>query len=585
MDSPRRSHGASVNAGNGGVRGRRGPEHPRDMVIQSDFRKVSGISSEIFEQIQAVENDHDATTAASLAAVEKKGEMLVRILDPRSIAQEESRRFLSGPQDPKYMIQFIEIVKRPGQTLGLYLREGNCMDRPDGVFVSRIALESAVYDSGVLRVSDEILAVNLVDVTKMSLDDVVIIMSIPRRLVLTLRTGRSRDGPAPSMKSYEPKGPPVVIVKKRDLIEEEDNSSSENGRMVNQRVKHYEGAQHDRIRKNGETETDQCLFYNSQPKPKFKQRPLPPPPLPRPLCQKTSPRSQTLPPPCGHVHSSKSSGTSTWRPPTEPKPSYYYSNLKEQSHSKESHHKKPVVTDQPKAQLTSSSFPKTLESLAEKVHTFYSGPRLLDTRGQPIPGSIHASSSEKCLNLIPKLDRSSGTMPRNKDKFMYGRLLRVGSEQRIPTSYSQTLKASASMQYNDRVRSRRYDTIHRMGSGAMKAKSTPCESFSDTEASTGPPRPSILTRQRSSIERGSTGRYTSLTRSQSQLQSNSLPRMRSSDYDYKSRGRGGRHKYSVRFERDTHTLNDSQDESDGAVSAPEMPSFKDRRQKGKLFIN
>lgn len=81
----------------------------------------------------------------------------------------------------------MEIVKRPGQTLGLYIREGNGLDRSDGVFISRIALESAVYNSGCLKVGDEILAVNMVDVTRMSLDDVVIIMSIPRRLVLVTR--------------------------------------------------------------------------------------------------------------------------------------------------------------------------------------------------------------------------------------------------------------------------------------------------------------------------------------------------------------------------------------------------------------
>ncbi len=83
-------------------------------------------------------------------------------------------------QDPNSVTSFVEIVKRPGQTLGLYIREGNGMDRSDGVFISRIAIDSAVYSSGCLQLGDEILAVNLVDVTRMSLDDVVIIMSIPR---------------------------------------------------------------------------------------------------------------------------------------------------------------------------------------------------------------------------------------------------------------------------------------------------------------------------------------------------------------------------------------------------------------------
>lgn len=36
------------------------------VLLQGDFRKVSGISSEIFRQIEAVENDHDASTAAAL---------------------------------------------------------------------------------------------------------------------------------------------------------------------------------------------------------------------------------------------------------------------------------------------------------------------------------------------------------------------------------------------------------------------------------------------------------------------------------------------------------------------------------------
>ena len=86
------------------------------------------------------------------------------------------------------MTSFVEIVKRPGQTLGLYIREGNGIDRSDGVFISRIAPESSIFNSGCLQIGDEILAVNLVDVTRMSLDDVVIIMSIPRRLVSIVKS-------------------------------------------------------------------------------------------------------------------------------------------------------------------------------------------------------------------------------------------------------------------------------------------------------------------------------------------------------------------------------------------------------------
>ncbi|XP_052835274.1 rho GTPase-activating protein 100F isoform X5 [Drosophila gunungcola] len=197
------------------------------VMLQGDFRKVSGISSEIFRQIEAVENDHDPNTAAALEAVERRGEMIVRVLEPRSMGSKQAvdaAHKLMSKADGRHTVQLVEIVKRPGQTLGLYIREGNGADRTDGVFISRIALESAVYNSGCLRVGDEILAVNLVDVTHMSLDDVVIIMSIPRRLVLAIRQRRGNRGtgsPGPPTLSRPEQKPPPVVVIKRDLRDED----------------------------------------------------------------------------------------------------------------------------------------------------------------------------------------------------------------------------------------------------------------------------------------------------------------------------------------------------------------------------
>lgn len=156
------------------------------------MRRIAGINSEVFRQIEAVEAEFDPSTlAAQYAEMERRGEMILRILTPTQIAphwlEETCRKYGDGITLPSW-IQFVEIIKRPGQTLGLYIRESDGFYSPDGVFISRIGLESPVYASGCLRVGDEILAVNMVDVQRMSLDDVVVIMSIPRRLILTIRS-------------------------------------------------------------------------------------------------------------------------------------------------------------------------------------------------------------------------------------------------------------------------------------------------------------------------------------------------------------------------------------------------------------
>lgn len=59
---------------------------------------MSGISKEDFRLIDTIENEYDATTAAALDAVQRRGEMVVRILDPRihltKTASDAAKKFL-----------------------------------------------------------------------------------------------------------------------------------------------------------------------------------------------------------------------------------------------------------------------------------------------------------------------------------------------------------------------------------------------------------------------------------------------------------------------------------------------------------
>ncbi|XP_045764995.1 rho GTPase-activating protein 100F isoform X1 [Maniola jurtina] len=328
--------------------------HAPPCVLQPDFRKVSGVSNEIFRQIEMVENDHDATTAAALEAVERRGEMIVRILELRQVGRnniEAAKKFFAL-QDARHIVQLVEIVKRPGQTLGLYIREGDGGARTDGVFISRIALESAVYNSGCLKVGDEILAVNLVDVRRMSLDDVVIIMSIPRRLLLCTRQRKGKSGPgSPSLPRTEHKPPPVVVLK-RDCRDDDDRDRDRLDGLY---------SQHGTLRSTGGPgSTVRPVGDGREERSRMQLGALSPDSTPLDLYYNSRPPSD---------HS-----TWSYRPPP------------------------PVITEQPKSQAThfvpyERSYPNTLESLAEKVHSFYPS----DSPSMRFGGRVPRSGSEQQL--------------------------------------------------------------------------------------------------------------------------------------------------------------------------------------------
>lgn len=152
------------------------------------FRHVGGISSDTVHAIQAAEREHfaDLTRAeefenkdrlvSNVDAIMNGGKPRISVIQEREI------------QGGAFLLRTVEILKIPGETLGFYIREGDGYERVDGIFVSRLMLGGLVEDSGIIRVCDEILYVNNVDVSYKSLDDVYMIMQIPTRLLITMKS-------------------------------------------------------------------------------------------------------------------------------------------------------------------------------------------------------------------------------------------------------------------------------------------------------------------------------------------------------------------------------------------------------------
>ncbi|KAL7020077.1 hypothetical protein ACKWTF_011371 [Chironomus riparius] len=505
------------------------------VLLQGDFRKVSGISSEIFRQIEAVENDHDPSTAAALDAVERRGEMIVRVLEPRCIGSRQSyesaQKFLAKA-DSRHTVQMVEIVKRPGQTLGLYIREGNGADRSDGVFISRIALESAVYNSGCLRVSDEILAVNLVDVTKMSLDDVVIIMSIPRRLVLAIRTRRGRSTSPPPLQRSEQK-PPVVVIK-RDLRDDQDMMLDEPDHMPRSRSsrERRDGREMSESRSrlglgltNYSPQSEQIdLYYNS--------------------------RSSTV-----------DQHTPNWgyKPPAPPS----------------------VITEQPKGahqfQPSHAYYQNagTLESLAEKVHQFYPGPsrRMSDTRaGVSMSQSHQRFPRSGSADILPRVEYSDFSASLGRHSFLRSSMksgqapspqaqLAGGTLGRYGPRYDQQSSRNA-IKYSSPT-----------SSATLGRQKPPLDYSSDTEATIGRQNYYYYNNRPSgTMGRGGTAPTAPLTSGADFAKFNSLPRNRNDAL--------------ARMNLRSRLVDRIGSEDDGNLSAPEysLPTIRRDRDEYRAWL-
>ena len=92
----------------------------------SKFFQPTGISEEVFRQIETVQNRYDSSTAAAFRAVQKSGEMVVRTLDPRQfirLASETAPKINIDTNVSNYDLIFKDVVEIGQNKTGLLCSE------------------------------------------------------------------------------------------------------------------------------------------------------------------------------------------------------------------------------------------------------------------------------------------------------------------------------------------------------------------------------------------------------------------------------------------------------------------------------
>lgn len=383
-----------------------------------------------------------------------------------------------------------------------------------------------------VKVGDEILAVNLVDVTRMSLDDVVIIMSIPRRLVLAIRQRRGSRGansPGPPQMSRPEQKPPPVVVIKRDLRDDDLDDSDRAPRSSRSSRERRTGDG----REMTESRSRLGLGLNNY-----------------------SPQSEQLDMYYGRGPGVQPAETPSWGYKPPPPPS--------------------VITEQPKGAhgfQTSHSYYQnagTLESLAEKVHSFYPGANRRMSAGTGV-------SMSQSHQRFPR-SGSDQHLPRVE----YADYASLGRHALLRSSLKTDLVQAAPIAGGTLGRYGRYETPPQQrtpkygpsplgaGTGSLQRRSRPALDYSsDTEATIGP-RPSYYYYNHPAMNTNTIGRGSTqaLGGGPEYAKFNSLPR------DRPSSRMGLRSRIGERI----------QDENDGNLSAPEysLPIRRDPRDPRDL---
>ncbi|KAG8185701.1 hypothetical protein JTE90_003240 [Oedothorax gibbosus] len=503
-------------------------------------------------------------------------------------------------------------VNSSGTRVWALTRRATLEGRPPVVVLKKVIFFSLMVSDLVLgSVGDEVLAVNLVDVSRMSLDDVVIVMSIPRRLVLTIRSRVHSSGTRVRELTRRPKQEgslPVVVLKKETVDDRSNGENSENGHLIRARTKglppeipaiavKLSEKDHQRERK------------------RYEQPHCPPPEYGRSLGASASPKiahhhhPYHHPPPTHQQYTASRrreeplQSTPRWVVTEQPKVVPYHSSTYQDSYESSHHqpsksyqdhqhtpksypdpydtshqntYQDPLSYDQQKSyqdslsrQHTTKTYPDPYESTRHQdpSRTYERQPGSYDygsydgydNKGYEAPR--YEAHHRRTRSMVPPsrggagyYDIAAATPLRRSTGMLRSEcsgLEDYHTSSRQRDEYRRrSFRVSPTVQHRGRVR--RYGGGATDG-GILRRRGDFLESASDTEAQ----QESCWTmgKRRGAAQYG--GR------------SHSLPRcLRSGGF-----GGGRQHHQAVRF-----TTYDSQEESDGAVSAPELPATRSLRR-------
>ena len=177
-------------ASNGQSKGR-GRKASEDQLVER-IRRFSSLSQEDFVKMKDAEQQDDFFTvrnaqditnpdtkcdAHSILSIKIVPNSFRRLLGVKEICSKQGT----------FLHRTIDLPHKPGDPLGFLIRQGDGWSRTDGIFISRLVLGTDVDNFELLRVGDEIIRVNKVDVRGMNVEDVSALMQMAKRLIITVK--------------------------------------------------------------------------------------------------------------------------------------------------------------------------------------------------------------------------------------------------------------------------------------------------------------------------------------------------------------------------------------------------------------